>query len=217
MKFPLVLSVFVVVSGCTPVPYNAPSTKIEAVEYPPLDEALTAQLGDEMVEKGVVYEEKVLFVKEDLDTGAYEIPAQNYSQVGSDEDRDFFSANGVGRAALSEPVEALAVDKHRGRELCVITKLGGSRCYDADFEKRDRLSRSRSSFQKTLIYNGREGDRINLGYREYRTDRSRVAVSDEVAYDLGESRRITYKGAEIEVIEADSHRITYRLLSRFPE
>lgn len=217
MKFPLIISVLVIVGGCTTVQYKGSSSKIEEVDHPPVGDEVTASVGDSVVDKGVIYEEKVLFVKETVDTGAYEIPSQSYSQVGSDEDQDFFSANGVGRAALSDPVEALAVGKKAGSDLCVITKLGGSSCYDADYEKRDRMSRSRSSFQKTLIYNGREGDQINMGYREYRNSRSRPPVYDDVEYDLGESARLSYKGAEIEVIEADSDTITYRLLSNFPE
>jgi len=217
LKLPLLFEVLGLVTGCTAVQYSGSSSAIEEVDYPPLEDVVTASVGDTVVDKGFVHEEKVLFVKEGVDTGSYDIPSQTYSQVGTGGQEELFSANGVGRAARADPVKALAVDKSSDDELCVISTYGGSRCFDADYEIRDRISRSRSSFQKTLVYNGREGDRISFDYREYRKTTSRAAVDEQVEHDLGESGQIDYRGAEIEVVEADSDSITYRLLSNFPE
>lgn len=94
------------------------------VNYPPVGKEVTAYVGDHMVEKGVVYEEQVLYVKQRVDGALYDIPSKNYPQVGFDEKQDFFSATGVIRGALSDPIEALAVGKEQGSQVCVITTLG---------------------------------------------------------------------------------------------
>lgn len=74
---------------------------------------------------------------------------------------------------------------------------------------------SENSFQQTLLYNGRVGDKINIGYRESSGNMARPAFNNEVEYDLSESKTIGYKGARIEVIEATNQSIKYRVLSNF--
>ena len=84
------------------------------VDYPPLDKEVMAYVGDHMVEKGVIYEEQVLYVKQRVDGALYDIPSKDYPQVGFDEEQDFYSAIGVIRGALSDPIEALARISHEG-------------------------------------------------------------------------------------------------------
>ena len=187
------------------------------VDYPPVGKEVTAYVGDHMVEKGVIYEEQVLYVKQRVDGALYDIPSYEYPQVGFDDKQDFFSAIGVIRGALSDPIEALAVGKAEGSQVCVITTLGGSACYDADYERRGRVAETKNSFQQTLIYSGRVGDKINIGYREFSNNSARPAFNNEVEYDLSESKRIGYKGAQIEVWEADNSSITYEVLRNFPD
>jgi hypothetical protein len=67
-----------------------------------------------------------------------------------------------------------------------------------------------------LIYNGRIGDKINVGYREFSNSLARPAFNNDVEYDLSASRTIGYKGAQIEVIDANNNSITYRVLRTFP-
>lgn len=71
------------------------------------------------------------------------------------------------------------------------------------------------SFQQTLLYNGKIGNRITLAYREFSNNQARLAFSNEVDYDLSESVIIGYKGARLEVISATNTEITYRILSGF--
>jgi hypothetical protein len=75
--------------------------------------------------------------------------------------------------------------------------------------------RSINSFQQNLLYNGKIGNRIMLGYREFSSNLARAAFSNEVAYDLAESKILGYKGARIEVIMATNTEITYKILSGF--
>ncbi|GED22310.1 hypothetical protein [Halomonas halmophila] len=217
MKRMLMVLLVSVLSGCTSVQYNGSPSAIKDVNYPPVGTEVTAYVGDNMVEKGVIYEEKVLYIKQRVDGALYDIPSKIYPQVGFDDKQDFFSATGVIRGAISDPIEALAVGKEQGSQVCVITTLGGSACYDADYERRGRVSETKNSFQQTLIYSGRVGNKINIGYREFSNNTARPAFNNEVEYDLSESKRIGYKGAQIKVLEADNSSITYKVLKNFPD
>lgn len=217
MKHIFLISLLAALSGCTSVQYNGSPSAMKNVDYPPLGKEVTAYVGDHMVEKGIIYEEQVLYVKQRVDGALYDIPRKSYRQVGFDEKKDFFSVTGVIRGALSDPIEALAVGKEQGSQVCVITTLGGSSCYDADYERRGRVSETRNSFQQTLIYSGRVGSKINIGYREFSNNTARPAFNNEVEYDLSESKRLGYKGAIIEVLEADNSSIRYKVLRNFPD
>lgn len=217
MKRVLLILLIGVLGGCTSVQYNGSPSAMKDVNYPPIGEKVMAYIGDHMVEKGVIYEEQVLYVTQRVDGALYDIPSKIYPQVGFDEKQDFFLATGVIRGALSDPIEALAVGKKQGSQVCVITTLGGSACYDADYERRGRVSETRRSYQQTLIYSGRVGNKINIGYREFSNNTARPAFNNEVEYDLSESKNIGYKGAQIEVLEADNSSITYKVLRNFPD
>lgn len=216
MKIASLLLVIIFLSGCTTVKYNGSPMAVKNVDYPHVGQEVTAYVGDHMVEKGVIYEEQVLYVKQRVDGFLYDIPSNNYPQVGFDSKQDFFSAVGVIRGALSDPIEALAIKKQGHSKLCVITTLGGRACYDADYERRGRVSETKNSFQQTLIYSGRVGSKINIGYREFSNNTARPAFNNEVEYDLSVSRIIGYKGAQIEVLNADNSSITYKLIRNFP-
>lgn len=79
-----------------------------------------------------------------------------------------------------------------------------------------KMSQFQDSFQQTLIYSGKVGNKINISYREFSNDMARPAFNNEAEYDLSESNQIGYKGAVIDVLEADNTKITYRLIRNFP-
>lgn len=83
------------------------------------------------------------------------------------------------------------------------------------FEKRKRPLASNDSFQQTLIYSGKVGDKINIGYREFSGNLARPAFNNNVEYDLSDSMLIAYKGARIEVLEANNQFIKYRVIENF--
>lgn len=217
MKNLLAIVIMMTLVGCTSVAYNGGGNVVDRISYPNVGEVVTAQVGDHLVEKGSLVKEGVLKVNQRVDGFLYDIPAQAYRQVGSDSNNDFYTSVGVTRNPLADPVQALAVAKSGGAEICVISTFGTSTCYDANYDKTSELSVSGDSFQQTLIYNGRVGDRINIGYREFSNNAARPAFNNEVEYDLSSSHRIGYKGASIEVLEAGNNSITYRLIRNFPD
>ncbi|MDF1830620.1 hypothetical protein [Cycloclasticus pugetii] len=216
MKNICFLLLLILVSGCTTVRYNGTDTFVKKVNYPEVGKVITVYVGDHLVQKGTITEESVLLVHKTIDGALYDIPAKKYPQVGYDQKQDFYSAVGVVKGGLSDPIKALALKKQEDAELCVITVFGGSACYQGEYERKKQLSEKGNSFQQTLIYSGRVGDKINIGYREFSNNTARPAFNNDVEYDLSSSNTIGYKGALIEVIKADNRSMTYKLIRNFP-
>lgn len=216
-KIAFVFVITLIATGCTTVRYNGSETFVSEVDYPEIGRVVTAYVGDHLVQKGSIIEERVLVVRQKTGGALYTIPAKTYIQLGFNDVMDFYSADGVIRRGLADPIQALALGKAEGSKLCVVTTFGGRACYRGEYDRKKRLSEQGNSFQQTLIYSGRVGNKINVGYREYSNNTARPAFNNNVEYDLTSSNTIGYKGALIEVIEADNSKITYRLIRNFPQ
>ena len=86
---------------------------------------------------------------------------------------------------------------------------------ESQFELTKKPLLTKDSFQQTLIYSGKVGNKINISYREFSGNIARPAFNNDVEYDLSESSIIGYKGAKIEVLEATNQHIKYRVLRNF--
>lgn len=101
------------------------------------------------------------------------------------------------------------------QELCADRPLGRVCDTEHGFRRTTKPIIGENDFQQTLLYSGRVGNRVKIGYREFSGSVARPAFSNEVEYDLDTSRTITYRGAKIEIIDADNQRIRYRVLANF--
>ena len=213
----LLLMIALTVTGCTTVQYNGAATKIELISVPEIGVVVSASIGDDLLAKGRMVTENILVVHNAVDGVAFNIPPKSYLQIGHDSEQEFYSSVGVTQNPFADPHQALAVSliSEEEPEICVITVFGGSTCYKASFSKNTQVSREGNSFQQTLIYSGRVGDKINVGYRESSSNFARPAFNNDVEYDLSESNTISYKGAQIEIIEAGNNSITYRVIANF--
>lgn len=202
-------------SGCVAVKYNGSDTKATLIDRPEIGKVEVASIGDPLLEKGVVVEEKVLEVYEKMGGFNYTIPPLKYPQIGFDERNDFYSAQGVTKNPLSDPFDALSVSKSATNELCVITTFGNPVCYQGNFKRTTKISERGTSFQQTLLYSGRVGDKLKISYREFSNNSARPAFNNDVEYDFSTSKTIAYKGAMLEVISADNTSITYKVIRNF--
>jgi len=73
------------------------------------------------------------------------------------------------------------------------------------------------NFRQELIYNGRSGETVKFLYREFSGDYARPPFSQEVQYDLKDGNMIGFKGARVEIVEASNTKLSYRVLSSFPD
>lgn len=63
--------------------------------------------------------------------------------------------------------------------------------------------------RKELSYGGRSGDTIRVAYREFKGSLASQAFSQELAYDLSESKTIRFRAAVIDVLEATNDHIRF--------
>lgn len=204
-----------VLGACTTVKRNAGSLTVRNISEPEIGSTITVSVGDHMVRQGVLVEEEVLVVFDPIDGALYDIPAKTYLHIGFDEKDDFFQADGVRRQGIADPISALALGKAPDSKLRVITTFGASQSYEGNYRKETRASERQASFQQTLIYSGRVGNKVNIGYREFSSNIARPAFNNDVEYDLNDSQTIGYKGALIEIVEATNSHITFKLLKNF--
>lgn len=67
-----------------------------------------------------------------------------------------------------------------------------------------------------LLYSGRSGNTVTLEYREFRNgafdDDAVPAYQQQVTYDLGASKTITFQNTLIQVVSANNREITFRVV-----
>ncbi|WBQ10224.1 hypothetical protein L2D01_00295 [Hyphomonadaceae bacterium ML37] len=210
-------------TACVSPQYNyvAPA---EQFSRPPLNEIVTVSVGEEMLSQGNLVFQEGITVGERTSIGGYTLHGGFYPQVGQDESSTFhsFLTGNASTSELGALSKNILVDPPQtiqaaieSEELCVVTVFNVRACRDREFERTERVVANVNSFQQTLLYSGRVGDKINISYREFSGSVARPAFSNDVEYDLAASSEIAYRGARIEIIEATNSSITYRILSNF--
>ena len=223
MKGTLILVVLLLlVTSCTAPKYNYYPERTEISE-PPLNSITTVYVGDNMLRQGKYSEHDAIYIRKEIKVGmgCYTFTRGYYLKKGQDRDSEFYiPANGMDSGqvivgGLCDPFQTIRLNKKTG-ELCGMSTFNASFCTNkANYEKKKYPVASSDSFQQTLIYSGKMGDKINIGYREFSNNFARPAFNNNVEYDLSESKIIGYKGSRIEIIEATNEYIKYRVLKNF--
>lgn len=224
MKGLTILSVVgasILLGGCTSPKYNY-LPKAETYSEPPIGSVNTAHVGDSMIRQGESQSFEGLKVNAPARVSwGYTITPGVLKKVGDDNKADYYLPTGgadsanVDKAALADMWQGIMVEK-RNNALCVITVFGVTSCEtNMPIEKVKLNINGDSSFQQALLYNGRVGNKINIGYREFSANTARPAFNNDVEYDLAESKTIGYKGAKFEVLDASNQSIRYRVISNF--
>jgi len=224
----LSLSISLAACASTPTPNYIPISK--AISFPALNVETTASLGEDMVSQGVYTEADGIEIFGENNIKGYRLSPGFYPQIAQDKDNTYHSyenrptRDGSGYIIsahdfLSLPLaipQSIRASKSK-QETCVIAGgLSGPICdTEHAFRRTRKPSLSDRDLQQTLIYSGRVGDRIRIGYRESSGTMARPAFSNEAEYDLSTSKEIAYRGARLRVIEADNQKIRYVVLSNF--
>tara|TARA_R110001583_G_scaffold49303_4_gene154331 strand:+ start:9522 stop:10202 length:681 start_codon:yes stop_codon:yes gene_type:complete len=207
--------------GCASPSYNyQPETT--KISEPPLDNVNIAYIGDVMLKQGNYSEYDAIYLPSMVSIAwAYDLTSGYYVKKGEDSNSEtYFPSPDVGggsvdKAFLADPWKAIMAYKDKPR-LCVITALNALACEpNANFQRVKKPVLTSNSFQQTLIYSGKVGNKINVGYREFSNNAARPAFNNDVEYDLSSSKIIGYKGARVEVIEATNELIKYKVIRNF--
>lgn len=218
IKLILILGLMTSLIGCATPVYNAvPSLK--NISKPPINSVNTVSVGDQMLVQGILRENDVLSLNNTTKIGLYTIPSGQYNLSGESEAGKFFnpvSTSGamVSKSFMADPFKVIMTTVD-GR-LCIISVFNAKACNkDSPYEVKKVAIASENSFQQTLIYSGKVGNKVNIGYREFSSSMARPAFNNDVEYDLNESKQIGYKGALLEIIDANNQSITYKVLRNF--
>lgn len=185
-----------------------------------MNSVAVAYVGEEMLRQGKYAEHDAIYVPSKVDIGlAYDIHPGTYLKKGEDSDSETFMPGGVDpgniqKSMLADPWRALMTIRGKP-QLCVVNVFNIRGCEEAVYERKTEQVLTQDSFQRTLIYSGRVGDKVNIGYREFSSNTARPAFNNDVEYDLATSTTVGYRGARLEIIEATNELIRYRVISNF--
>ena len=93
-----------------------------------------------------------------------------------------------------------------------IVDIAGGSCFQrpvTDYKLIKEFRTVKDSFQRQLEYMGRSGNVLSFIYAEFKEDMAREAYNRNFQVDLSEGNTVNYKGAEIEIIQADNVTVTY--------
>jgi hypothetical protein len=188
-----------ILGGCAS--YKPPTVSLT---QPEIGSVTTKGVGEKLLMQGTGQMVPQLTVSEDQAIGEYTLSKGQYT----------FSAENVVRVKFMRGDREIYLMK-ADNSICV-DKVNDSHCGVAKYTIDTVFgSRSGKTFQQTLLYNGKIGNKVTLAYREFAGNSVRPASSNEVTYDLSESMILGYKGVRIEVIKATNADITYKVLSGF--
>lgn len=212
-----------ILSACAS-PNNNYRPRVVSISEPPLSQVSQKSIGETLVRQGDYTTAQSIKVESTNTVGGlgrYTIGAGYYIKQGEDEKSEYFQpeygpeGGRVTKNAIADPFSAVQAYKDSPK-LCGVSVFGGHVCKDnAPFTRTERNVLSANSFQQALIYSGRYGDKLRIGYREFSNSMARPAFNNEVEYDLSESNIIAYKGARLEVFEATNEFIKYKVISNF--
>lgn len=210
-------------AACATPTYNYVPTS-QDISRPPLNSTNTVGVGEQMLVQGRFIEREALKIDQDLRVGAlgsYTFTAGHFVRVGGTGAVGFYNqsptpgSGTVQASALADPFQVIEFNSET-KQLCGVTILNLKACRSAPEAKVEMVSiQGDNSFQQTLIYSGRVGNKINIGYREFSSNMARPAFNNDVEYDLDESRTIGYRGAELEIVDATNRSITYKVIRNF--
>ncbi|OCG06599.1 hypothetical protein A9G13_10050 [Gilliamella sp. wkB178] len=227
MKKLLIATLSLILLGCvSDIKYNY-MPEVTQKSYPELNTITTTYIGDDMINQGKVkLMDAISFTTTTEITRpfhAYIIEPGDYPKLGENKTHLFFATKSENSNAIvktftssPEPIGIRIRKDNAKNEVCISFSMGSDFCNDnIQYKVKKILVASRDEFQQTLIYNGKIGNKINIGYREFNNDLTHPAFSNNAEYDLSSSKVIRYKGAVIEILEATNQYIKYKVISNF--
>ncbi len=224
MKIVIWLLVFSsLLAGCVSPNYNYLPSSIDISE-PPIGTVNIAYVGDSMLRQWTYSEHDAILLETRTSVGllgSYTFDKGYYTKRGDGGDHGFFLPSQYGepgkvtKCLLCDPFQVM-IAYYDKQKICGVSVLNDKACtHRTSYQHTKQQASTLDSFQQTLIYSGRIGDKINLSYREFSGNQARPAFNNDVEYDIGLSSIVGYKSAKIEIIEATNESIRYKVVSNF--
>ena len=203
-------------TACASPQYNY-SPNLENFSIPAVGSIKTITVGESLLMQGLKTEADAIHVAAPVTVDRFHVITEGrYLKQGEDEKYSTYKATPIGSNNASQKYFTAILIPHDTTKICVTNAIGAVKCSSTPPVTRIKVTlQSNRSYQQTLIYNGRIGNEIKISYRESASGLARTAFSNEATYDATISPFIAYKGARIEVTQADNEKITYKVLSNF--
>jgi hypothetical protein len=215
----ILLAVFLMTACAGPQQFYSPPSL--PFSRPAVGVVTVAYLGDPLLTQGVEREYDAIDLPNRFSVGAFVLPAGKYLKATEDSISERFSWDEISNPTRGGVVSDGQILKNvillKGRPSVIVSTFS-SRVYAENshpFQRIKTVVQDQGSFQQTLLYSGRVGNKISFSYREFSNQSARTAFTNSAEYDLSESKIIGYKGAQIEVIEATNQTISYRVIRNF--
>lgn len=210
---------------------QAVTARTDIIDRPPVNSTAQAELGDTIVEKGKVSTYDGLQLRNELTWGDGFLLKKFTISPGKLRARQrdakftyFYSDSMTSYDALlgTSPYAAGGLciknaDPSFVRAFIVSGVCGTKPKAEPEVALTRVVDVQAPNFRQELIYNGRSGETVKFLYREFSGDIARPPFSQDVQYDLKDGAVIGFKGARIELIEASNTKLSYRVLSSFPD
>lgn len=201
------------------------ATKDTIKSSPELNVEATVKAGGEILHQGTYYDREVIHLSEEItvgENGAYTLTPGYYLQTGGDNGWGYYVAAktpGAGKikkipgVVTLQPAFQVSAD---GKTIGVVTNYYQAvRGPATGITRSSEPAVSTASIQKALVYGGKKGTKIKVGYRDIWMSIQRPSEIKFVKYDLAESKIVEAHGARIEVIDASGDTLRYRVLKSF--
>lgn len=217
-------------TGCAATPTPNYTPVVTPISFPTIGVKVERSLGEDMLRQGFYTERDGIEIATENKVGAYRLSPGFYPQISEDKSYTYHgyqmspSIDGMGyiappRDLLGLPMaypESVRASKTKQETCVIVGGLGGKGCdTEVPFKRVRKPALSERDLQQVLIYSGRVGNRIKVGYREFSGSVARPAFSNEAEYDLSASNEISYRGAKLLIHEADNSKILYTVISNF--
>lgn len=192
---------------------------------PELNTEVTAKVGDEILYQATYYDREIIHLSQEIKVGkdgAYTLTPGHYLKTSEENGWGYYvAANGPGAGKIIKAPDVVTLQpafqvSADGKTIGVITNY-----YQAVLGEAKGITRSTGpavsteSIQKAIVYGGKKGSKIKLGYREIWMAIQRPSEIQFVEHDLAKSKIVEASGARFEIIEATGDSLRYRVIKSF--
>ena len=217
--FALQLCVVVFLSGCATTG-RLVNYKSKMIDIPEIGKVMKAEIGDTIINKAELYSIPAIILDNEAKVVGlgWSVPPQRLILKTETDDWLFYWGE-KGVYAFGKLVPGgICISTSDNKMKSFYGKDGGKGSFKQppNVKHIEIPDPDKPSFNQELIYNGRIQSGVKFLYREFSKDMIRAPFSQEIQYDLAESKNIGFKGARIEIIEATNNYITYIVRKSFP-
>lgn len=216
MKISTFIIIAFVFSGCT---IQQPVAEHKYQEHTPLNQEFTKEIGETLTEYTDAY-----FINAIKITKGSKVKSVSFDPVKPGE--IFPSANRVNNTQyylIADPQiptgRGISINEKTGLQKFVQGEIYNLISYNLEtpleYEKIKVPDSKRDFYRMQFIYNGKSGNTLKFTYREFVNENARPAFTQDVQYDLSESKIIGFKGMRIDVLDASNTNIKYKILNPF--